>query len=211
MVKKEYMYSEVDVYLDEGCGRCALYQTPRCKVKTWQRELTELRRIALECGLEEEFKWSQPCYTYQKKNILIVTAFKNYAALAFFKGTLIKDVSNILIAAGPNSQSARQVRFTNQKDILSMEAVLKAYIFEAIEVEKSGLKVEFKKEMQLPAELEDKFDELPELKAAFMGLTPGRQRGYILHFSQPKQAKTRVARIEKCIEKILSGKGFNDR
>lgn len=206
------MNEKVDIYLEEGCGRCSLYRTLQCKVHTWTEELKQLRRIVLDCGLHEGFKWSQPCYQYQKSNILIVTAFKEYAALAFFKGALLGDPDGILVAPGENSQSARQIRFTNTKDIIEMEPILRAYIYEAIEVEKAGLKVDFKKKPDpLPEELLSKFDEMPALKHAFEALTPGCQRGYILHFSQAKQSNTRVSRIEKHIEKILNNKGINDR
>ena len=206
------MNPKIDKYLADGCGRCALYRTPQCKVHSWTEELIHLRKIVLDCGLHEDFKWSQPCYTFKNLNILIVTAFKEYAALAFFKGALLKDPDKILISSGENSQAARQVRFTNAKDIIEMEPILKAYIYEAIEVEKAGLKVEFKKDLApLPEELQSKFNELPALKTAFEALTPGRQRGYILHFSQPKQSKTRETRIEKCMQKIFNGKGLNDR
>lgn len=206
------MNEKVDIYLEEGCGRCSLYRTLQCKVHTWTEELKQLRRIVLDCGLHEGFKWSQPCYQYQKSNILIVTAFKEYAALAFFKGALLGDPDGILVAPGENSQSARQIRFTNTKDIIEMEPILRAYIYEAIEVEKAGLKVDFKKKPDpLPEELLSKFDEMPALKHAFEALSPGRQRGYILHFSQAKQSNTRVSRIEKHIEKILNNKGINNR
>lgn len=206
------MNQKVDLYLEEGCGRCSFYRTPQCKVHNWPEELKQLRRIALDCGLNEEFKWSQPCYVFQNSNILIVTAFKEYAALAFFKGALLEDPNGILVAPGENSQSARHVRFTNVKDILELEPILKAYIHEAMEVEKIGLKVNFKKSPEpIPEELQHKFEEVPALKSAFEALTPGRQRGYILHFSQAKQAKTREARIDKCMDKIFKGKGFNDR
>jgi uncharacterized protein YdeI (YjbR/CyaY-like superfamily) len=206
------MNRKVDLYLEEGCGRCSLFQTPQCKVHHWSEELIQLRRIVLECGLDEEFKWSQPCYMFKKSNILMVTAFKEYAALAFFKGALLSDRNGILVAPGANSQSARQVRFTNVKDIIDLESILKAYIYEAIEMEKIGLKVNFNKEpLSIPEELQNKFDEIPDLKSAFEALTPGRQRGYILYLSQPKQSKTRESRIEKCMAKIFNGKGINDR
>ncbi len=205
------MNSKVDIYLDEGCGRCSLYRTPECKVHNWTEELKQLRRIVLECGLDEEFKWSQPCYTFKNSNILIVTAFKEYATLAFFKGTLLKDPNNILVAPGEHSQASRLIRFTDVREILKMEPILKTYVFEAIEVEKAGLKVQFKKNPEpIPDELQQKLNEHPDFKTAFERLTPGRQRGYILHFSQPKQSKTRVARIEKCMPKILNGEGLND-
>lgn len=205
------MNEKVDLYLEEGCGRCSLYQTPKCKVHIWPEELRQLRRIVLDCGLIEEFKWSQPCYQYKNSNILLVTAFKEYATLAFFKGALLSDPNDILIAPGENSQAVRQVRFTNINDIIEMEPTLKAYIYEAIEVEKMGLSVDFKRNPEaIPEELLSKFEEFPELKAAFNGLTPGRQRGYILHFSQAKQSITRKSRIEKYKNKILNGKGIND-
>lgn len=202
---------KVDTYLLEGCGRCEKYRTPQCKVQTWQNELIELRRIALESGLKEEYKWSQPCYTFEGSNIFLVTAFKEYAALAFFKGSLIKDSKKLLVAPGKNSQASRQFRFTNQKEILKLEPLIKAYIKEAIEIEKSGVKVEFKISPEpIPEELEEQFKKDHSLKLAFEALTPGRQRGYILYFSQPKQSKTRTVRIEKFKSKILEGKGFHD-
>jgi len=206
------MNNKVDLYLEEGCGRCSFYRTPQCKVHNWTEVLIELRRIVLECGLDEDFKWSQPCYMFQKSNVLLVTAFKEYAAISFFKGTLLADPQGILVAPGANSQSARQLRFTHIKDILDREAVLKAYIYEAIELERLGLKVNYnKKAGPIPEELQKKFDEIPELKSAFEALTPGRQRGYILYFSQAKQSSTRKSRIEKSMVKIFEGKGINDR
>jgi uncharacterized protein YdeI (YjbR/CyaY-like superfamily) len=205
------MNHKVDLYLEEGCGRCSLYRTPHCKVHNWKEEFKQLRRIVLDCGLDEEFKWSQPCYVFQKSNILLVTAFKEYAALAFFKGALLADPNGILVVPGANSQSVRQLRYTHVKDIIEMEPVLKAYIYEAIELEKIGLKVSYKKKPEaIPEELQTKFDEIPELKPAFEALTPERQRGYILHISQAKQSKTRESRIEKCMVKIFNGKGIND-
>lgn len=207
------MNPKVNAYLADGCGRCKLGGTPECKVHKWPEELERLRKLALDCGLTEELKWGQPCYTYQNKNILIVSAFKQYAALSFFKGSLLKDTGNILTAPGENSQAGRQIRFTGVQEIVEKESVLKAYIYEAIEVEKAGLKVKFKKtsEYQMPEELTKMLEDNPAFKAAFEALTPGRQRGYILHFSQPKQSKTRVSRIEKCMPKIFEGKGWNDR
>lgn len=206
------MNPKVDTYLEDGCGRCSLYKTPQCKVNSWPEELKLLRRIVLDCGLTEEFKWKQPCYTWNGNNVLLVTAFKEYVAVAFFKGSLLKDTNNLLAKPGENSQAARQFRFTNVADIRKLEAEIKAYIYEAIEVEKAGLKVSFKKEAEpLPEELLIKFSEMPELKAAFEALTPGRQRGYLLFFSAPKQSKTRETRIEKHIPDILNGKGINDR
>ena len=206
------MNHKVDLYLEEGCGRCPLYKTMQCKVHHWPEELRQLRRIVLECGLDEEYKWSQPCYTFQGANIVLVTAFREYAALAFFKGALLADPEGILIAPGENSQSARQIRFTSVGQIMEMESVLKAYIYEAVEVERIGLKVKFKKKpLCIPEELQSKFNDMPALKSAFEALTPGRQRGYIIYFSQPKQSKTRLARIEKYMEDIFRGRGINDR
>lgn len=205
------MNPEVDTYLIEGCGRCAYYQTSQCKVHNWPGELRQLRRIVLDCGLTEEYKWSQPCYTFQNQNVLIVTALKDYAAISFFKGTLLEDTDHLLVTPGESSQAARQLRFTRVSDILDNETAIKAYIYQAIEVEKAGLKVHFKKNPEpIPDELQQKMETDPEFRQAFESLTPGRQRGYILHFSQPKQAKTRIARIEKCIPKIMNGEGMND-
>ena len=206
------MNPKIDTYLLEGCGRCPHYRSPKCKVHLWPEELKQLRRIVLETGLEEEYKWSQPCYTFGGNNILIVSALKEYATLAFFKGSLLKDDKSLLVAPGVSSQASRQFRFTNVKDILNLEATIKAYIFEAIEVERAGLKVEFKQNPEpIPDELQQKLDEDAFFKNAFDALTPGRQRGYILYFSQPKQSKTRVARIERYVSKILNGEGMHDK
>ncbi len=205
------MNPKVDIYLSEGCGRCSLYRTPQCKVHTWSEELQHLRRIVLAYGLTEEFKWSQPCYTFQNKNVLLVTAFKEYAVIAFFKGALMKDPNQILVAPGENSQAVRQARFTQVSDILEMEDILKAYVHEAVDLEKAGQKVKFEKNPEpVPEELLETLEGDPDLKAAFEGLTPGRQRGYILYFSAAKQSQTRLARIEKCREKILRGEGLQD-
>ena len=183
------------------------------KESKWQKEYQQLRKIVLECGLVEDYKWMHPCYEYQGNNIVLIHGFKDYCALLFHKGVLLSDEAGILIQQTENVQSARQIRFTNLSEIERLEATIKAYTFEAIEVEKAGLKVDFKKtaEYDLPEELQLKFNESSELKAAFEALTPGRQRGYLLHFSQPKQSKTRLSRIEKSIEKILNGKGLNDQ
>ena len=167
------------------------------KAGTWQKELEQLRMIVLDCGLNEELKWGVPSYTYQKKNIVLLHVFKEYCAILFFKGALLKDKKGILVAPGENTQAARQARFSDIREINRMESVLKAYIHEAIELEKAGLKVQFKKEVDLPEELRKKFDKLPALKTAFHSLTPGRQKAYLLHFSAAKQAKTRESRIEK--------------
>lgn len=206
------MNPKVDTYLAEGCGRCSCYKTPQCKVHTWTDELSALRRIVLDCGLDEAFKWSQPCYTFENKNILLVTAFREYASIAFFKGALLKDTDKILVSPGDNSQATRQIRFANRKDIVESESIIKAYIYEAIEVEKAGLKINFKRDQKtIPVELQTKLDEDHAFKKAFEALTPGRQRGYILYFDQPKQSGTRMARIEKYIAKILNGEGLTDK
>ncbi len=207
------MTTNVDQYLAEGCGRCSLGGTPDCKVHQWSQELQKLRSIALECGLTEESKWGVPCYTYHGANVAMISAFKDYCSLSFFKGALLKDKYQMLEKPGPNSQAARLFKFTNLEQILQAEDSIRLYLFEAIEVEKKGLKVDMQAKNQLdyPDELQAKFKDMPELKTAFEALTPGRQRGYIIHFSQPKQSKTRLARIEKLIPKIMDGKGFFDR
>jgi uncharacterized protein YdeI (YjbR/CyaY-like superfamily) len=182
------------------------------KSSKWQKEYEQLRMIALECGLTEELKWGCPCYTFEKKNIVLIHGFKEYCALLFFKGALLNDTDHILIQQTENVQSARQIRFTNLQQILQMEPMIKAYVFEAIEVEKAGLKVTLKKtaEFNVPQEFQEKLDKMPSLKKAFHALTPGRQRAYLFYFSQPKQAKTRESRIEKYTNQILEGKGLDD-
>jgi len=182
------------------------------KDKKWQEELEQLRKIALDCQLTEELKWGTPCYTYQKKNIVLIHDFKEYCAFLFFKGALLKDTEGILIQQSENVQAARQIRFTNLKEITAQKSILKAYIYEAIEIEKAGLKVELKKTSEFPVsdEFQQQLDNDSTLKKAFEALTPGRQRAYLLNFSQPKQAKTRKARVEKAIPNILNGKGLND-
>lgn len=182
------------------------------KAKNYQEEIKKLRTIALSCGLIEVLKWGCPCYTYEEGNIVLIHVFKEYCAFLFFKGALLNDVHHILIQQTENVQAARQVRFTSVRQIGEMQATVKAYIYEAIEVEKAGLKVDLKKttEYQIPDEFQTKLDEMPRLKAAFEALTPGRQRAYLLHFSQPKQAKTRESRVEKYAKQILAGKGLND-
>ncbi len=183
------------------------------KAKKWQAEIEKLRMLVLDCELTEELKWGVPCYTFQKSNVVLIHVFKEYCALLFFKGALLKDANSILIQQTENVQAARQVRFTNVLEIEKKEAVLKAYIREAVEVDKAGLKVNFKKTMEfvIPKELQDKLDEHQELKTAFDALTPGRQRAYILHFSEPKQSKTRESRVEKSMQHILKGKGLHDQ
>jgi uncharacterized protein YdeI (YjbR/CyaY-like superfamily) len=203
---------QVDAYFATGCGRCALWNTPECKALRWGSALQKLRNIALGCGLTEELKWSQPVYTFNGKNILLLAAFKDNCALSFFKGALLKDPSGILEKPGENTQAGRVARFTDLNNIDGMADTLSAYILEAIELEKEGRKLEQKSEpTPLPHELLQQFEESPALKAAFGQLTPGRQRSYLLHFSGAKQSATVVARIQKCIPKILEGKGFNER
>jgi len=182
------------------------------KDSKWQEEYSLLRKIALDCGLTEELKWGCPCYSFQNGNVVLIHGFKEYCAFLFFKGALLNDTQGILIQQTKDVQSARQVRFSSAEQIADMTPVLKAYIYEAIEVEKAGLKVILKKtsDFDVPAEFQDKLDHIPALKAAFDALTPGRQRGYLFHFSQPKQSKTREARVEKYMPKILAGKGLED-
>ena len=182
------------------------------KAKKWQEELKALRRIILDCQLDEEVKWRHPCYTFQGKNIVLINGFKEYCALLFMKGVLLKDANSILVAPWRNTQSGRLVRFTDVREIVEMEPTLKAYIHEAIEAEKSGLKVRLKKtaEFKIPEEFKKKLDEIPALKTAFDALTPGRQRGYLLYFSGAKQPKTRESRVEKHMQQILKGKGLDD-
>lgn len=206
------MNQKIDKYLIDGCMRCKLGGTPQCKVHNWREELEILRHIVLGCGLTEELKWGVPCYTFNNKNIVIVSAFKDYSCLSFFKGSLLNDRKKILLKPGENSQSSRIVKITNPDQILELENILKEYILEAVEVEKSGQKVEFKKNSEpIPNELLKKFEEYPELEKAFSALTPGRQRGYIIYFSQPKNSQSIVNRIEKCRQKILNGEGLNDK
>ena len=183
------------------------------KIKNWKEETILLREICLECGLDEDFKWMHPCYTFQGKNIVLIHGFKEYCALLFHKGALLNDTENILVQQTENVQSARQIRFTDKKQIIDLKAVVKAYIFEAIEVEKAGLEVKMKKtsEYEMPEELEKEFENDSKFKTAFYNLTPGRQRGYLLYFSEAKQSKTRSSRIEKAKPKIFDGKGHNER
>lgn len=179
----------------------------------WQEVMLELQRILLDCGLEEELKWGSPCYSFQKGNVVVMGGLKDYCALGFFKGALLQDEQNILLKPGEHTQSARSIAFTSVAQVQAMEQVLKNYVFEAMEIERAGLKVEFKKtdEFPMPEELQQKLDAIPELKAAFEALTPGRQRGYLLYFADAKQSKTRMDRIDKYIPQILKGKGMLDR
>jgi uncharacterized protein YdeI (YjbR/CyaY-like superfamily) len=179
------------------------------RAKKWREEMEKLRRISLDCGLTEDLKWGKPCYTFQNSNIVIIQGFKEFCALLFCKGALLKDPKGILKKFG--WQAARRIPFTNVREIVEMEPVLKAYINEAIEAEKAGLEVIYKKKPEpVPKELQNKLDEIPALKTAFNALTPGRQRGYLLYFSAAKQSKTRESRVEKCTPQILKGKGLND-
>lgn len=195
---KSKMNSQVDFYFN--------------KTTKWQEEIRKLRRIVLACQLTEELKWGVPCYTFQERNIVLIQVFKEYCALLFFKGALLKDPDGILVQQTKQVQAARQLRFTNVREIAKLQAVVKAYIYEAVEVEKAGLKVKLKKtaEFPMPEEFQTKLAEMPALKKAFLALTPGRQRAYLLYFSAPKQAKTRESRIEKYKQRILKGQGLND-
>lgn len=199
------MNAEVDLYFQEGCGRCPLGGTEDCKVHNWPRELAYLRQIVLDCGLTEERKWGAACYTFQDKNVLMIAAFKDSCCLSFFKGSLLSDEKKLLEKPGKNSQAVRLFRFKQLNEIEGIKDYLKACIFEAIEIEKAGLKVSFKSNPEpMPEELLSILEEDPVLKAAFEDLSPGRQRGYILHISQAKQSKTRISRIEKCEPMILN-------
>jgi uncharacterized protein YdeI (YjbR/CyaY-like superfamily) len=181
------------------------------KSKKWQEEFEKLRMIILDCQLTEELKWDKPCYTFQKSNIVILQGFKEFCALLFAIGALLNDANSILEKPGENTQAARRIPFTDVREIGKMEPILKAYIYEAIEVEKAGLKVNFKKNPEpIPGEFQNKLDAIPALKTAFDALTPGRQRAYILHFSAPKKSKTRESKVEKWMQQILNGKGLND-
>ena len=182
------------------------------KAEKWQEEIRELRRIVLDCHLVEELKWGCPCYTFEDSNIVLIHVFKDYCAVLFFKGALLKDPKGLLIQQTENVQAARQMRFTSVQEIKKLAPALKAYIFEAVELKEAGVKVDLKKttEYKVPEEFQRKLDEQPDLKTAFEALTPGRQRGYLLHFSAAKQSKTREARVEKYIPKIMNGEGLED-
>ncbi len=202
----------VDQYLLEGCGRCKLAGTPKCKVHHWTAPLIELRRIVLSGGFTEERKWGMPTYTWNGKNVIILAAFKENCVISFLKGALLTDPKNLLVVPGENSQSTRFIRFTDIKQVLKLETAIKTFLKEAKLIEESGKKVITKKadEMEIPDELNTAFKKQPSLKKAFYALTPGRQRGYILHFTGAKQSATRVSRIEKCVPRILEGKGIQD-
>lgn len=202
---------QVDKYLIDGCMRCKYGGTPQCKVNNWREELELLRQIVLETGLKEEIKWGAPVYTHKGKNIVSVGALKESANIGFFKGVLLTDKHKILQQQG-NLQSDRIIKFTNANDIEKVKDVLKSYVLEAIAIEESGMKVEFKKNPEpIPDELIDAFEQDLSFKKAFYKLTPGRQRGYVIHFSQPKQSQTRISRIEKYKEQIFNGIGLNDK
>lgn len=207
MTKNE-MNPKVDFYFSNA-------NLPAGKAGKWQEEIRKLRMIILDCQLTEELKWGVPCYSFQESNIVLIHVFKEYCALLFFKGALLNDANGILIQQTKNVQAARQIRFTHVREIAEMEPILKAYVYEAIEVEKAGLQIEFKKtaEFIIPEEFQNKLSAQggQALKTAFEALTPGRQRAYILYFSAPKQSKTRESRVEKCMDQILNGKGLNDQ
>ena len=210
------MNQHADTYFTSGCGRCAKGGTPACKVNTWAAELAALRALVLEAGLTEDCKWGVPCYTFGKDekrgNVVLIHSFKDYCALLFIKGALLKDAKGILIQQTENVQGGRQLRFTDVREITKLKSTIKAYLQEAIAVEKAGLKVSMKptSEFAMPAEFQSALDQSAKLKTAFFALTPGRQRAYLLHFAAAKQSKTREARIEKCTPIILSGKGLLD-
>ncbi|WP_367305611.1 YdeI/OmpD-associated family protein [Alicyclobacillus acidocaldarius] len=204
---------EVDLYLEQGCMRCRFGGTPDCKVHRWEDTLKALRAILLSSGLTEEVKWRQPCYTYQGRNVVIMSAFKEYCALNFLKGGMMEDRHGFLEKPGEHTQVGRQMRFRSADEVKAREAAIRDYIQQAVEIERVGKAAPPREapELPMPDELLRKFDEMPELRRAFESLTPGRRRAYLLHFSAPKQSKTRAARVEKCIPMILEGKGLYDR
>ncbi|NVK26572.1 MAG: YdeI/OmpD-associated family protein [Flavobacteriia bacterium] len=207
------MNPQVNQYLEAGCGRCSRYNTPDCSVALWKDVMVELRRIVESSRLKEEYKWKHPCYTYKGKNVVLLGAFRDHGHINFINGVLLKDPAGILIQPTENSQAGRTIRFNDPKDVLEKEPAIRALIEEAIEVEESGKKVQYKKteDFDVPEELNEKFKEFPEFKRAFEALTPGRQRSWLLHFGGAKQSKTRVSRIDKAVEKIFAGKGWNER
>jgi uncharacterized protein YdeI (YjbR/CyaY-like superfamily) len=207
------MNPDIDSYLANGCGRCDKYATPLCKVHSWSAELALLREILLGCDLQEELKWSHPCYVNSGKNILIMGAFKDYVALTLFKGALLKDPKRLLVRQTENVQSGRQLRFTKTSEIKKAKATIETYVAEAIALAQAGLKVEKKKteDFEVPDELKAAFRKDANFRRAFQALTPGRQRGYLLHFSGAKQSQTRASRIDKSKPKIFKGLGLHDR
>ncbi|MCB0647909.1 MAG: YdeI/OmpD-associated family protein [Saprospiraceae bacterium] len=206
------MTKDVDLYFEVGCMRCALGGTPECKVHRWEKELEILRSYILECGLTEECKWGMPCYTYNGANVLILAAWKEFASISFFKGVLLADSLGLLHKPGEHSHEARLFKFTEVKEIVALEEDIKAYIYEAIEVEKAGLKIqrEDKPELEYPEELLARMESDPVFRDAFEALTPGRKRGYLIHFTGAKQSATRTSRIEKYTPWIMEGKGMHD-
>lgn len=210
MKKKIHLVEEFYTF---GCGRCELGGTPDCKVHTWEKELQELRKLALACGLEETLKWSFPCFTYEGKNIVLLAAFSDYCSLSFFNGALLKDPEGILVFPGENSRIARLAKFTNITQIRKSRSTLTAYIKESIELSRKGIKPAGSKDnkLEFPPELVEAFKADASLKKAFLALTPGRQRGYVIHFSQAKQSKTRQSRIENSRNKIMNGLGYFDK
>jgi len=206
------MIQNVDQYLIDGCGRCPLGGTPECKVLDWTTEVEKLREIILSCGLTEEIKWGSPCYTIDGKNVVMIAVFKNCCSISFFKGVALKDPKKLLTKPGENTQIARVIKFKSMAQIDDIKFELKSLIKQAITIEKSGVKISVKKpKTELPEELIAKLTDDPLFKQAFDSLTSGRQRGYIIYFSGAKQSKTRSARIEKCMPKILNGEGMHDK
>jgi uncharacterized protein YdeI (YjbR/CyaY-like superfamily) len=207
------MTKDIQTYFASGCGRCTLFDTPQCKVQTWHKELELLREIVLESSmLLEEMKWGMPCYSVNKKNVLMLAAFKEYCSLSFFKGSLLSDPENVMVSPGENSQAVKQFKFKSVDEVLKHRNTIKSYIFEAIENEKNGVQITFKKpeEYPIPEEFQKCMNQDEMLREAFYRLTPGRRRAYLLHFGQAKQSATREARIEKCRASILLGKGLNE-
>ena len=207
------MTKDIDTYFNSGCGRCKLFDTPACKVHTWHQELDFLRKLILEStNLNEEMKWGMPCYTVNKKNVLMLAAFKEYCSLSFFKGALITDPDMLMESPGENSQAVKQFKFRSIDEVKNHKESIKSFIYEAIELEQKGAKITFKKatEYDVPEEFQHRMERNPALKEAFYKLTPGRQRAYLLHFGQAKQSATRETRIDKCHPGILAGKGLNE-
>ena len=205
------MQTTVEGYLTEGCARCPLGGTPGCKVHAWSTELHALRGILSKSGLIETAKWGVPCYTLNGKNVLLLSAFKNHCAISFFKGALLKDDAGLLSTPGPNSQASRLLKFSSPDAVEALREATLDFIQQAIAIENAGLQIEFQKSPEpWPEELQEWLEQDPVLKDAFEALTPGRQRGYVLYFSAPKQSKTRISRIEKCVDKIMNGEGLHD-
>lgn len=201
---------QVDDYLRSGCGRCDLHDTPECRVHAWHAPLSELRRILLATGITEERKWGSPCYTAGGKNVILLGAFKEYCVISFLKGALLQDEQGVLQKPGEYSVAGRIIRFTDVADVIRLESILTNYIFEAIEVEKSGAKVTTTSSIPYPDELQQRFEEDLVFKQAFESLTPGKQKGYLIHFNDAKQPATRLARIDKYMPLILQGIGIHD-